>query len=142
MILVILLAFISIVLESSIISIPLTAVVLTTFSFFYKKESFLIFSLFAGIILDTLALRTIGISSLFFLSLSFLIYLYEKKIESTTAVIFIVNFISSLLYTLLIKGNISFYAPLVASLLAVLLFSVFNKLKEIPFKEKKLSFEI
>lgn len=142
MILVILLALISIVLESSIISIPLTAVVLTTFSFSYKKESLLIFSLLAGILLDTLALRTIGISSLFFLSLIFIIYLYEKKIESTTAVIFIVNFISSMLYIFLIKGNISFFTPFIASLLAVLLFSVFNKLKDIPLKEKKLSFEI
>ncbi|OGH11059.1 MAG: hypothetical protein A3B38_02640 [Candidatus Levybacteria bacterium RIFCSPLOWO2_01_FULL_36_13] len=142
MIFVILLTLFAVVLESSVISLPLALSILVTFSFIYKKEWLLALSLIIGVVLDALALRTIGASSLFFLVAIFVIFLYEKKIEASIQVVFLSNFVLVFLYTFLIKGNFSVAASFLASSFGIILFIIFNKLKTVSVKEHKLRFEI
>lgn len=142
MTLVILLIFVAIVLESSIISAPLTLSALIAFSFIYKKEWLLIIAAVSGFVLDILMFRNLQVSSFLFLSLVFLVLLYEKKLEASSQVILIVSFIASILYTLLINGEVSLLSSLSGSVLAVLIFILFTKSKSVKTQNKSLRFEI
>jgi cell shape-determining protein MreD len=141
MILASLIILLSVILEGSITSIPLTLASLILFSFFLKKESSFILAFSSGIILDILAFQTLGISSAFFLLSLFIVYLYQNKIEQNNLFVFIASFISGVLYLFIVKGNFSIFAPLVSSLLAFILFSAPN-IRKVKIKEQKLKFQI
>lgn len=131
----------SVIFEASVTSIPLTLAALVLFSFFLKKESSFVLAFLSGILLDILSFQTIGTSSVFFLFSTFVVYLYQTKIEQSSIFVFIASFISGILYLFIVKGNFSIFAPLISSILAFLLFSATN-LKKAKAREPKLKFQI
>lgn len=69
------------VIEGSILSFPLTLVVLCALSFF-QDERIRLAAFLSGIVLDIFTISTIGKTSLFFLLIIYLSALYQKKLNS------------------------------------------------------------
>lgn len=67
--------------EATLIQIPLTLTMLLSIGILEKRGWILFVGLVAGLLLDSLTFRFMGISSLFFLCVLFLLYLYGKKFE-------------------------------------------------------------
>lgn len=96
----VLIVFLCIVLESTLLSYPLTLLSITFISIFWQEAAVLAF--LAGIILDLFTLKLLGIDSLFFLSLMYLGERYRKKIHQGTFLYRFAYFtLSYLIYTLL-----------------------------------------
>ena len=96
----VLIVFLCIVLESTLLSYPLTLLSITFISIFWQEVAVLAF--LAGIILDLFTLKLLGIDSLFFLSLMYLGERYRKKIHQGTFLYRFAYFtLSYLIYTLL-----------------------------------------
>lgn len=107
-------------------TLPLALILFVVF-YALKKELWLFTAaFFAGVILDLILVRTIGASSLFFVSFLFLVELYGRKFETaTTPFVFIASFIGSILYLffLMLFGQaLMLWEALVSALLAVGLF--------------------
>ncbi len=123
------LLFISLILESSLTTIPLVFVFLLCLTVVYK-ENFLFFLAFIfGIFLDVLSFKTIGISGIFFVTFLFLILTYQRKFEIRTyPFILISSFLGSLGYLLLLGyTNSVIFQSIISSLLGVSIFYFLNK---------------
>ena len=97
--LIMLLIGISIFLESFIITLPLTLLLILFSSVAIQKKEIIALAFFAGILLDIFSLRTLGLSSLFFISLVFLVNQYKGKFEiETVNFVVIVSLFGSFLY--------------------------------------------
>ncbi len=77
------LLFIISLLESIFIPFPLTLLVLVGIAVVYEKIPFTL-AFFGGVILDLLSGRILGLDSLIFLAVTFIISLYRKKIVAHT----------------------------------------------------------
>lgn len=104
-------------------TLPLVLILLVV-HYAIKREVWLFTAaFFTGVILDLILVRTIGASSLFFVSFLFLVELYGRKFETaTTPFVFIASFIGSILYFMLLGQALVFWEALVSALLAVGLF--------------------
>lgn len=95
---------ITILLESTIITLPLTLILILFAAIVFRKNQIFALAFFSGLALDFLTFRNIGWSSLFFVTLVFIVFLYQKKFEiETLHFIFIMSAIGSFGY-LLIQG--------------------------------------
>ncbi|MBI2430574.1 MAG: hypothetical protein HYV39_01000 [Candidatus Levybacteria bacterium] len=91
--------FIPVLLEGSVTTLPLTFCLLLIFYIFQKDAVIFPISLLAGILLDLLLVRSIGISSIFFILFLFIVFLYERKFEiETVPFVFFASFLGSLGY--------------------------------------------
>lgn len=79
-----LLLILAIVLESTIITLPLVLILVICLAVIMQTTAVFVFSLLAGIILDSLLFRPLGITSLFFLFVLSGIFLYQRKFEIRT----------------------------------------------------------
>lgn len=109
--------------ESVFFQIPLTLVIIIVAAIFQKKESVLFLAVVAGLILDSLLFRPLGITSLFFLGVIGILLVYKRKFE-TNHILFGVLFttFSSMCYILLFKYQQLFLTTTATVLLAVFLF--------------------
>jgi len=120
----------AIFLESTLIQLPLTLIVLLLFLIRLGRSWILIFALFAGILLDTLFLRPVGQSSIFFVLFLFLVLLYEQKYELRTAIFTcLMACIGAGLY-LILFGSTLFFLQIAASVfLGVALFYISSRME-------------
>lgn len=72
---------ISILLESTIVTLPLVFLIILFAAVVLKNNDVFVLAFFSGIFLDFLTLGTIGLSSLYFIAVVMLIFLYQKKFE-------------------------------------------------------------
>ena len=124
------LLLIALFLESSVTSIPLVLLVLISFTVIYRNYSVFIMAFIFGLILDILTFKTVGISSLFFISVMFLILIYEKKFEiKTNYFVILASFLGSFFFLFIFGyGNIILQSFL-SILIGLLIFQVLNKLQ-------------
>lgn len=71
-------------LETGGFQLPLSLLFLLVFFAVTKSERAFLLAFFIGLLLDTLLIRTLGLTSLFFVVFLFLIHLYERKYEIKT----------------------------------------------------------
>lgn len=104
------LLFGTIFLESIWIQLPLTLIVLLVLAIFLKREWIFFVAVVAGIFLDSVSFRLLGVSSIFFCCCLVLIFLYEKKFEiQSVAFVAGATFVATLGYLLVFGfGNIVF----------------------------------
>lgn len=77
--------FLSFVYSGFFVTMPLVFDVLLLYYVFFKdEETVFIASFIVGIFLDSITVRTIGESSIFFMVVLFIVMLYRKKFEITT----------------------------------------------------------
>ena len=127
----------SILLESSVTTIPLVFLVLLSFFVLERKEWIFALAFLAGLFLDILSFSIVGTTSIFFLVFLVLVFLYERKFETATNYfIFAASLAGSVLFlslfsysgTIIVEG-------LVSSFIGVLIFMVFSKLNSPVRKE-------
>lgn len=116
-------AVIALFVESLFFQIPITLIVITYVAIFQKKEWVIPFTVFIGILLDSLTFRPIGVTSLFFLCVIGLLYLYKKKFETNHALFGIVfTILACVFYIFVFDYQQIFLATLWSVFLASLLF--------------------
>jgi cell shape-determining protein MreD len=115
----------SLVLESSVTSLPLVFLILLCLAVLARKEWIFVLAFIAGIVLDALSFRALGQSSLYFIGYIFLVFLYEKKFEiATKYFIFIASFLGSFGFLIIFSyGNVVLQS-LISSIIGVIIFSI------------------
>ena len=122
------LLLIALFLESSVVSLPLVLLVLISFTVIYRNYPVFILAFIFGIILDVLTFKTVGMSSLFFTIVIFLILIYEKKFEiKTNYFIILASFLASFFFLLIFKNSNLILQSFFSILIGLLIFQVLNK---------------
>ncbi len=120
--------FISVLLESTLITLPLTFLIILFASVIIRKNEVFALAFFAGLFLDILTFKNIGWSSLFFITVVFVVFLYQKKFEIRTLhFVGIFSLLGSAGYLFLNGVNYLVLQVLVSTLVVSTSFSVFNK---------------
>src|SRR3989344_5539746 len=116
-----LLLFCVVLIESLLTTIPLVLVLLLVLYMIRRNFFVYLIAFLAGVLLDLFSVRTVGFSSLFFISFIFLISLYERKFETMTFpfVIFF-SFFGSLAFLVFFGFHSVFWQSVTACVLSVL----------------------
>ncbi len=126
--------------ESTITTLPLVLISFLILMIFLKKKSLFYLALVIGILLDIFLLRPLGITSLMLIIFIFLIYLYEKKFETSTIYfVLLFSFFGSLIYLFVLRvGNI-FIQSVFNAILAFILIKLLirSEIKKPKYKMAK-----
>lgn len=118
------LLFISLIIESSLTTVPLVLSFLLVFYLLKRETWIFVLAFFLGLILDSLLLRTLGQTSLFFVIFLFSVELYERKFEiKTSSFVFLSSLMGSIFYLIIFGENI-FPQSLAGAFLASILFKI------------------
>ena len=128
------LLIIALLLEGTVISLPLVLVCLLCLTI-WKREGFIFpIAFVAGFFLDILRLQTPGLSSLFFVTFVFLIFLYQRKYEINSYPFVIFGaFFGALGFALVFGKENIFGQALISSVVASILFMIL-RIRSIPQK--------
>ena len=123
----------SIVLQSSVTTLPLVILFFLNAAVVAKKTWIFPMAFLAGLVLDVLLLNPLGGTSIFLVILLFVVLLYDKKFNiQTFPFVFLASFIVSLIYFIVIghTSNIFIQAIIsaVVSTLSFFLLVLFNKI--------------
>lgn len=111
--------------EGTVFTLPIVFVYLNVL--YIKKRNLFMFvvAFVGGLILDVITLRSIGQSSLFFVSSLFVVGLYEKKFEiKTNWFILLSSLLGSFTYLLLVGNHDIIRQSLISGILGLLLFKI------------------
>ena len=119
---------ISILLESTLLTLPLTLLIIIFASVVIRKNDVFFLAFISGLFLDILKLGTIGLSSAYFITAVMIVLAYQKKLE-VTSMHFISAFalIGSLGYLFLIGVSNIISQALISTLFAAISFFAFKK---------------
>lgn len=126
-------------LEGIVIAYPLTLFVIG-FAAIVRHEETIILAFIAGVILDLLTLRLVGLSSLFFLSLIYLGGRYRKKIYGGTfffRLLFLI--IPYVVYSYLFYKNLNISSLFVTAVLVVVVLFVLERFFPTVGSKKRLA---
>ncbi len=112
-----------ILLESSVISMPLLFNILLVWFILSKDTGVFFLAFVAGIVLDTLLVQKMGISSLYSIVAIFIVILYEKKFETQTVPFVVLSsFLGSLGYLLITHQQYIVQQAFLSALLSSVVF--------------------
>lgn len=119
---------ISIFLQGIVTTLPVILCILLL-GYITKKEAwFFVVGFFCGILLDVLQVRPIGQSSLFFVLLLTLVFLYERKFEiATVPFVMLSSFFASYLFLQLFSSSFVLLQALLSCMLCVFVFLFASK---------------
>lgn len=118
---------ISLVLESTLTTIPLVFIVLFSATILFESTTLLLLGFVCGLLLDTLTFHPIGESSLFFLLILTIAFLYGRKFEIKSLLfVGIISLIGSFLYLWIFGGMYIFPESIIAAIMGIGLFSLFQ----------------
>lgn len=119
------LLFSAILLESTIVSIPITFAVLFCYAVVFTDLAIFAYAFFGGIILDALLLHVLGGRSIFFLVLLTVAFLYQRKFEiQRVRFVLVFSFLGSLLYGWIFGYDYVLIQSVISSLIAGGLFLI------------------
>lgn len=123
---------ISFLLEITVTTLPLVFLTLLSVSVLNKREWVFALAFALGIVLDIFSFRLIGVSSIFFLTFIFLVFLYQKKFEiATKYFIFIASFIGSFAYLLLFfANNLIILEAILSAIIGTVIFSLLQRFEK------------
>ena len=123
--------FLTIIL-STITTIPIIVSMLLCFTVIFRSPWVFVAALFGGLLVDVFLLRTFGITSLFLVILTFMIFLYQRRFEiQTVPFVFIASFIGSFIYLKMFGYSQILVQALAASLLALFLFKILSRFSRV-----------
>lgn len=126
-------------LEGVVIPYPLTLFVIGLAAF-VRPEATITLAFIAGVILDLLTLRLVGLSSLFFLSLIYLSGRYRKKIYGGTLFFrFLFLIIPYFVYSYLFYRNLNIGSLFITAVLTVAILFVLEKFFPAMGSKKRLA---
>jgi cell shape-determining protein MreD len=106
----------ALLLEVTVVRLPLVLFLLLIIFVRKKNPEIFVFALFIGILLDILNLQRIGITSMFFLALLFLVHLYDRKYEINTLPFVLISCVGSVLGQSFISYNSVIWIHILASI--------------------------
>jgi cell shape-determining protein MreD len=128
-----LLLIFALILESTLTTIPLLLLMILVLTAVYKSNYIFILGLVFGLLIDLMTLRMIGVSSIFFSIMIFLVLLYQSKFEiATNTFIIFASILASFGYLLLMgyTHNIIFEL-LISVILALIMFRGLQRVNRI-----------
>ncbi|MDE2025142.1 MAG: hypothetical protein KGJ07_01480 [Patescibacteria group bacterium] len=115
--------FIALILEATIVQLPLVLLVLLTVTIIYQSEWVFFAAIILGIMLDSLLFRIIGSTGLFFLFFLLFVFLYERKFEiRTVQFAAMISFLGSFLYLLIFGHSLLWLQVLLSVVIGVVCF--------------------
>lgn len=135
------LLILALIFESTLTTIPLVFLILLCFTIIYKQNWIFIYGFLFGFLFDLVSFKTIGLSSIYFISFIFLVLLYQRKFEITTYYFVIVaSFLGSFGFLLLLGYNNSIIIQsLISSLFSFFIFIILKRfIKLDPNSSKNL----
>lgn len=116
---------IALLLEGTVTTLPLVLIVLLCWTSIRRDANVFSVAFFAGIMLDIVALHTIGQSSLFFTIMIFLVFLYQRKYEinSYPFVVF-ATFFGSLVFLFITGQGNWFLQSFISAFFAFIIFGL------------------
>ena len=129
-----LLLLVSVFLEATLITVPLTLLIVIFSAVTLKNNDVFILAFLSGLLLDILTLGTIGLTSAFFILFVMLIFLYQKKFEiESLSFVAISTFTGSIIYLFLTHSNHLIPEALLSTFLMFSSFFIFKKtIKKAP----------
>lgn len=123
----ILLLTISVFLEGTVTTLPLSLIFLLCF-LIVRRSRFIFFSAFlAGLVLDLMRVQPLGSTAIFFLTFLYLVLLYNKKYEINSYPFVAASaFLGSWLYLVIFGYTSALMQAIVSSLIAGVLFAVLS----------------
>ena len=122
--LILILGFLLFVLESSVVTLPVVLLFLLFYTIITRSDYVFVIAFIVGIFLDMVMLRPLGFTSLYFLTILFLVFLYERKFEiGTIYFVMCAAFLSSFFYLLLFSRSFIFSQALVCAILSYVFYS-------------------
>lgn len=123
--------FFAVIAQGELSSFPIILDVLLISYILTRSTKIVTASFISGIFLDIFTVKTVGISSMFFVVFLFLVFLYERKFEITTLpFVLITSFLGSLGYLVLTQDTILFFESLVSAIITVGLFTVIFRIRK------------
>jgi len=111
--------------EGTITSLPLVLVALIITATKLRNTDIFLIAFIAGVILDVLLVRPIGQTSVYFLIILFLIFLYERKYEVASSLfVIIATFFSSVVYFIFFQTPQSLIQAVTATVLSFAGFTI------------------
>lgn len=121
------LLIISVILESSVTSLPLVLITILIGAVTLKKNEMFLLAFLGGLFLDMFTLKSLGISSLFFVLYVFLIYLYRRKFEiENLGFVIVFSFFGSFIYLVISGTGLAIFESVIAMLISAISFYVFQ----------------
>ena len=113
-------------LESSVVTMPLVLACIVMVAIVVKKEWVFLLAFVFGLLLDIVTFQPIGGSSLFFIVVLGLIFLYQRKYEIQSPIFVGISvFVSTLLYGALFVHKYAFWGALVLGSLVAIIYLFF-----------------
>ena len=133
-----LLLCISVLLEGTVTTLPLVFVCLLCLTILQRNALIFFFAFVSGIFLDVFALRPLGETSIFLLTVTLLIILYQRKYEiNSYPFVIIASFLGSFAFLFIFGYSDAFLQAGLCALIAIVLFAgvrlVTVKGKDQPF---------
>lgn len=127
--------FVLLLLESTVTTMPITLGFLLLVYILKKDHLIFFLAFFSGLLLDTLLIRSLGTTSIFFILFFFTVFLYERKFEVQTPLfIFFALFFGGAAYLWLVGYKSILLQAGVAAFLFSLSFWVLQRLSIIRGK--------
>ena len=124
----------AILLESTITTLPLVLLLILFLAITRKSNDVFAIAFISGLFLDILSFGTIGLSSLYFVVLVFIVYMYQRRFEiETINFLILFSFFGSLVY--LLMDGVRFVLPqsIFATLLVIASYYMYRRFnKKIP----------
>lgn len=109
---------IAILLESTLITLPLTLLIIIFAAIVVRKNDVFILAFFSGLFLDILRLGIVGVSSAYFVTAVMIIFLYQRKLEITSLnFIGVISLIGTLGYLIITGTSYIFFQVFISTLI-------------------------
>jgi cell shape-determining protein MreD len=133
---------VSIILESSITTIPLVLILLINFAVASRKTSVFIVAFLCGLLLDILLGNNPGVTSFYFVTLISIIYLYQRSFDiQTFPFVFISTFIGSFLYLMIGESRFVLAEAILSSVISVIFFWLIIQADRLHIRTPRLGYE-
>ena len=139
---VIVILLILLVLESTLLSLPLSLIFLICLLVLRKDRTVFILGFMCGVLLDILLVRNVGSTPFIIVTILFLIMLYQRKFEiASYYFIGIASGTAALLYVVIFHVSHPFFYATISAVLAILFFSILQRVfvlrSKIPLRGTK-----
>ena len=105
--------------ETTFLALPLVLIAIVLFGVVYKEAWIFPVAFGAGILLDMLSFRTVGVTSLFFVITLSLVFLYKRKFEiQSLPFVVVASFLIALAYGIFLAGGNVLLQTLITAFLA------------------------
>lgn len=120
--------FITLFLQSTLVTWPLVLVAIIVFFVLTGRISIFGIACLIGIITDLVTFQSLGVSSIYFVLMCGVIFLYQRKYEIRSPVfVFLSTFFFSFFYGVLLIRNASIQSALITSCIALGIFFLFSR---------------